>query len=90
MRPHPVHGLCHSTLWQIDKVELRLIAERVGGDGAQVHVDPSHPTGKGEDFVVYALQPSRNRAGSGDDKLSSVSQSPVCDCERNRRMTNSE
>uniref|UniRef100_K3ZCL9 Uncharacterized protein n=1 Tax=Setaria italica TaxID=4555 RepID=K3ZCL9_SETIT len=55
-----LHGLCHAARRQLDEAEVRLVAERVGGDDAPAHIDPPEPAGQGQHLAVY-IHPPRER-----------------------------
>lgn len=51
-----LHGLRHAAPWQLDEMQVRLVAERVGRDGAAADVDPPQSAGEG-----HHLHPAPHR-----------------------------
>ncbi|TVU19755.1 hypothetical protein EJB05_35926, partial [Eragrostis curvula] len=59
LHPLPIHGLRHAAARQLDKTEVRPVAEGVSGDGAPAQVDPPQPAGEAQHLVD--VQPARER-----------------------------
>ncbi|PVH62240.1 hypothetical protein PAHAL_3G245700 [Panicum hallii] len=57
-----LHGLCHAAPGQLHKAEVRLVAERVGGDDAPARIDPPEPAG-GQHLAVYIDPPCERERG---------------------------